>query len=264
MDHHVLFRIPDSGRNRTATLPVKEDRKIAVLGTGPGSGVSLTAGLLVSWLRQHVPGEAVTLIEMGSSYFYEAYGVEKRFMHRDFYRFYELMAQKSSIKGLSNMEEGINWVLRCPEDSSPGKNGSIAAAADMLRLVYNIAGTLRIFDCSGVPIPALWEVLPEMDAVICVVDPLPSKLIPAASEIERLRLECPRGIWVINKMNSGVHRGELKRFLGGVDWVEIPSLAPEHLYRAQYNCVLPYTISPVRQQTDRLLEALWRRICSME
>jgi hypothetical protein len=99
-----------------------------------------------------------------------------------------------------------------------------------------------------------------MDAVICVVDPIPSGLIPAASEIERLRLKCPRGIWVINKMNRGVHRGELKRFLGGVDWIEIPYLAPEHLYRAQYNCVLPYSLSPVRQQTEGPLEALWRRI----
>ncbi len=260
MDHHILFRTPDGARNRTAPLPVKEERKIALLGASPGSGVSLASGLLAAWLREHAPKEAITLIELGSSYFYEAYGVEKRFIHRDFHRFYELMAQKSGIKGLSNIEEGINWVLRCPGDPSAGKRDSMAAVTDMLRLVYNVAGTLRLFDCSGVPFSLLWEILPEMDAVICVVDPIPSGLIPAASEIERLRLKCPRGIWVINKMNRGVHRGELKRFLGGVDWIEIPYLAPEHLYRAQYNCVLPYSLSPVRQQTEGPLEALWRRI----
>ena len=97
MEHHKLFRIPDGGRNLKTDLSVKEKRKIAVTGTGRGSGVSLTAGLLAAWIQHHALSEAVALAELGTAYFYEAYGVEKRFIHRDFLPFYQLMAQKRSI-----------------------------------------------------------------------------------------------------------------------------------------------------------------------
>ncbi|MFA7462723.1 MAG: hypothetical protein WCY59_06250, partial [Anaerovoracaceae bacterium] len=62
------------------------------------------------------------------------------------------------------------------------------------------------------------------------------------------------------KMNKGVHKGELKRFPGKVPWEEIPCLPPEDLYRAQYNCVLPYALLPVKQKTDAPLRQLWTQL----
>lgn len=259
MEHHKLFRIPDGGRNPKTDLFVKEKRKIAVTGTGRGSGVSLTTGLLAAWVRRHAPSEAVALAELGTPYFYEAYGVEKRFIHREFHRFYPLLAQKHSIRNVINMEEGINWVLHCPQDPLVRKEAWAPCVSDLLRLIHNVAGTFCLFDCSGVPSAVLWEILPEMDTVISVVDPLPSSLIPATAAIERMRLEVPHAIWVVNKMNKGVHKGELKRFMGHAEWVEIPCLAPEDLYRAQYNCVLPYSVLPVRQKTEASLKAVWAK-----
>ncbi|HCU08494.1 MAG TPA: hypothetical protein DF480_05990 [Clostridiales bacterium] len=263
MEHHKLFRIPDGGRNRIMDPFVKENRKIAITGPGRGSGVSLTAGLLAAWIRHHAPSEAVALAELGTAYFYEAYGVEKRFIHRDFHSFYQLMAQKRNIKNVSNTEEGINWVLHCPQDSFEQQIEWVPCVSDMLRLIHNISGTLCLFDCSGVPSTVLWEVLPEMDAVICVLDPLPSSLIPATADIERMRLAVPDTVWMVNKMNRGVHKGELKRFLGNVEWVEMPCLPLEDLYRAQYNCVLPYSVLPVRQKTEESLKALWTQLGSL-
>ena len=78
--------------------------------------------------------------------------------------------------------------------------------------------------------------------------------------IERIRLESPDALWVVNKMNRGVHKGELKRFLGGVPCLEIPFLAPEELYRAQYNCQLPYCLPSVRQKAEPALQALWQGV----
>lgn len=260
MEHATFFRIPENRRNLDATPSVKEKRNIAVTGTGRGSGVSLIAGLLAAWIRRHESGETVTLAELGIPYFYDAYGVEKRFLHREFIPFYRMIVQKRSIKNLSNTEEGINWVLRCPADRETQDDSNGLSVADRLRLIHNVSGTLRLFDCSGMPVDQLWEILPEMDAVVCVVDPLPSGLIPAAGKVERLRLDAPHVVWVVNKMNKGVHKGELKRFLGKVPWEEIPCLPPEDLYRAQYNCVLPYALLPVKQKTDAPLRQLWTQL----
>lgn len=259
MDQEKLFRMPDRSGNREALPAVKEKRKIAVAGAGRGSGVSLLTGLLAAWAAAHKPREAVTLAELGSPYFYEAFGIGKRFLQRDFYPFYTLMAQQRSIKGLSNCEEGIRWALRCPgEYADPTAPGP--SVLERLRLIHNLEGTLLLFDCSGLSLEALWEILPEMDAVVFVADPLPSTLIPAAGLVDRIRMERPDAVWVLNKMNRGVHRGELQRFLGRVSCLEIPCLAPEDLCRAQYNCQLPYSIASVRQKTGSGLKELWDRL----
>jgi len=261
MQANQIFRIPDAGGNRPESADVQETVRLAVIGVARGSGVSFVTGLLAAWLGQAFADESVALVELGTPYFYEAYGIEKRFLYRDFYPLHRLVAERKSIRGLANMEQGINWILRSPGDASVSGAHEVLSLGDSLRLVHNATGTVRLFDCSGMSPALMWDILPDMDAVVCVLDPLPTRLCPYAADIERIRIEAPGPVFVANNMNRGVHRGELKRFLRGTDWLELPHVATEDLYRAQYNCVLPYSIASVRKAVAPVLTELWGRTC---
>jgi hypothetical protein len=95
-----------------------------------------------------------------------------------------------------------------------------------------------------------------MDAVIAVIDPLPSKLIPGGLFIQRLCFILPKTVFVVNKINKGVHKGELKRFLKGIDTYLMPLVSTQFMYKAEYNCILPYAIPAIKGEIDKPLKAL--------
>jgi hypothetical protein len=259
MKSSKLFRMPDKVRNKPFVTGVKETRRIAIIGSGRGVGVSLLSGFLASYAAGMAAWEdSVSLIEMGTPYFYDAYGIEKRFVHRDFLALYEILNRRGSIKGLANVEENINWVLRRPPVD--GRDPLHADVACALHMVHNAQGTLLLFDCSGITEELLWELLPEMDGVVLVVDPMPSSLIPAGGVIRQLRLTADKTVLVVNKMNKGVHKGELCRFIGTKDFLEFPLIGAENLYKAEYNCVLPYALPQVRKETEKHVINLWNLI----
>ena len=100
------------------------------------------------------------------------------------------------------------------------------------------------------------DILPEMDAVILVIDPLPSRLISTYSKIERLLITISGIIPLVNKMNKGVHRGEVARFLGTKYFCTFPFVNPENLYKAEFNCVMPYDIPIIKKETEVGLKKL--------
>ena len=89
------------------------------------------------------------------------------------------------------------------------------------------------------------EVLPEMDEVMLVVDPLPGRLLLGEERLRRVLMEYPDARIIVNKMNAGVHRAELRRFLGNARTTEIPFIDPPLIYRAEYSCVLPAELPAV-------------------
>lgn len=256
MENNKLFRNPDKIWNIKGASPVKSVKRIAVIGVGQGVGVSFVAGALASAFSCRPADEEVSIIELGTSYFYEAYGIEKRFIQREFIRFYDALLCKKNIKGLRNIEDNVNWILHCPLDRTDRE----LCIADFLRLIHHAEGTLLFFDCSSVCEKFLWDILPEMDAVVAIIDPLPSKLIPGGALIQRLRFVFPKTIFVVNKMNQGVHKGELKRFLKGIDVCSIPLLHAQWLYKAEYNCLLPYAIPNIQTEISQPLKILSRTI----
>jgi len=252
MKENKLFRIPDKMWNKRSPSDVKETKRIAVVGAERSVGTSFVTGMLGASFSLFAAEEEVGIVELGSPYFFEAYGIEKKFLQRDFIQFYDMLFQKKSLKGLKNIEGNINWILRCPLDQNKGNISSL----DIFRLIHNAAGSLLFFDCSAVPEDALWDILPEMDVVVVVLDPLPSKLLPRASFIQRLHLMFPKAIFVVNKMNKGVHRGELCRFLAGIDFYPVPFIQPQWMYKAEYNCLLPYCIPDIKSEIEHSLKAL--------
>lgn len=95
------------------------------------------------------------------------------------------------------------------------------------------------------------ESLLEADLVICVVDPLPSRIRSGLQQLEALRdnqirfgkrfsplLNLPSPVlWVLNKDNPQIGHRELERSLNIKFDFAVPLLFPEIFYKAEYSSV---------------------------
>ena len=212
----IIFKRPEKPEQR---------RKTAVVPAGRSVGTSFTAVQMALY-----DGRA-NIIELGKPYFYAAYGMEKRFADRPFV-FFEDDNPGCRLSSIRNVEFGINWLLR-RENSGPMSESVLMKAVSLPP-----AGN-SYFDFSDVGRDLILSCLSEMDEIFLVVDPLPTKLLEGAQFMEKLMLMFPETTIIVNKMNPGVHRNELKRFLGHSKIKEIPFYPPEEIYRSEYNCCPP-------------------------
>ena len=98
------------------------------------------------------------------------------------------------------------------------------------------AGGIWILD---EPPQAQWQ---RCDVLVCVVDPLPARVLAGLARHHRLRAEQKeresRGehslLWVMNKENPAVDRRELERFLKIRFDAALPLLPTEFFYQAAY------------------------------
>lgn len=234
-------------------LPLKETLRIAVTGTVRGAGASFVSGILA---RQLAGQGRLTLAELGRSYFYAAMGMEKRFSARPFAFYSRLIETGKGVKSVYNLEEGINWALREP-GTGPEKDPTM-----VFRCLSSLPGDIIICDCSGLDPLLAAAVMDEADRTVLVVDPMPSALFEAFDFIEEVRLRLPETLLVVNKMNSAVHSGELRRFLAAKDLMTLPLLPGELLYKAEYNCMLPADMPEIRSLIEEPVKTLVERVLS--
>lgn len=209
---------------------------------------------------------------------YDALGMDRRFAGREFTDFFDLLARGENIKGVLNMDENINWALRIPQNSqrygaavTAYEKHSVCAERSLAeahteaesrhllqsRLVNNIAGDFVICDfgsgsCAYCKNPLYYDT----DMLVCVLDPLPSKLLASSALIEEIKLTEAKGYrvqWILNKDNSGINRRELRDFLGSgilARAKSIPLLAEKLFYCAEYNCEIPFARKEIREKTE--------------
>ncbi len=229
-----MFRTP---ADRAAKGSSRQYR-VGVAGACGGCGASFIAGTAAFFLSEK--GDC-TLAELGFPYFYHALDVPRRFPSG--FLFYEdLLRDKKSLLSVRNMYGGLDLLLRRPD-----AEGLVTPMASC-RLPQDAA----VFDLSGADDAYLDEVLPEMDEVMLVVDPLPGRLLRGEERLRRILMEYPDAKIVVNKMNGGVHRAELRRFLGNAQTLEVPFIDPAPVYRAEYSCILPAEIPAVRRSLEHL------------
>ena len=245
--------------------------KLGVLGIGRGSGASLIATSLASALSS-VEKKRLAYIELSCfrekaeaekrasgmpSLLYDALGMDQRFAGREFISFRRELAGLRKLRELKNIDEGINWALATPEDAREGLNLSEAQA---IRLANGIAGDIVICDIEA--LSGYRDLVKDLDLLIAVIDPLPSKLIPAAKELRYLfeLSEEQEIIFVVNKMNDGVLKRELDSFLKLKSYESLPYITPEPLYKAEYNCALPYSRREVREALEPFIKLIVNKV----
>ena len=228
-----MFRIPVT---RKPQKPVPQQRT-AVAGIADGCGVSFVAGSLAWKLSLR---SRCTLAELGRPYFYNALNIERRFAGGRFEFYEDALAARRTLYTINNPYHSLDLLLRRPD----------AAGFPPAMCACKMPGDQVVFDLSGAPEDLLDEVLPEMDRIILVADPLPTKLLSGAARLDKLRMQYPDARLVVNKLNRGVNRQELKRFLGTDSFASVQHLAPELVYKAEYNCILPAELRGFTEKTQ--------------
>ena len=211
-------------------------RIVAVCSPAPGSGVTLTAAALACALAEE--GSAA-FAEAGTPYLFDAFGFAKKFLLSGFTDYYRAFRDGQPFRGPENLWHGVNWAVR------PGRvtqGDELPGAKDILRFADRLPGVHTVLDCSGLEEHVLDEVLTGADRIVLVVDPLPGKLIPSSVRLQRMKYAFPGAVLAVNRMNRGIHRGELDAYLGTRDYLCLPDLGAETVYKAEYACVFPWDL----------------------
>ncbi|MCI8631477.1 MAG: hypothetical protein HFG67_04275 [Firmicutes bacterium] len=234
---------------------------------------------------------------------YDALGMDKRFAGRHFTDFFGLIERGMSIRNIRNVDEQINWALRIPVSgnsyigpsqyeclSNNGKAKEVAQIHDgildkessmlfseelqyreeeyliLARLINNVAGDFTVCDFgSGQFADFKNPLYLDMDTLVCVLDPLPSKLLESADMINEIRLMEAKGqkiIWILNKDNGGVNRRELRDFLGNIlsRAYVIPLMDERLFYSAEYNCEIPFDKREIHEKTKSVFGEILQKI----
>ena len=194
---------------------------------------------------------------MRDSLIYESIGAEKRFSNREFAPFYTLVKKRKYIRGIKNMDAGVNWALMTSYES---KTGYALTALEEARLINNIYGDVIICDMgSEIKISRL----DEMDKIICVVDPMPSRLIGSRTVYQKLKEEEHKGkeiIWIINKANGGINKKCFREYIKIKKPITIPLIRPEYFYTAEYNCRIPFEQREIKNKVRNQFEEIVKHI----
>ena len=232
-----------------------EKEKIGVIGMGNGAGATFIATALAKHLSLDKDKQVAFVdVNFGNNQrmTFDALGMDKRFVEREFHDFFQLADTGAKIKGVYNIDEKINWALQVPlylrkTNCLEGKLNEYGEVS-LLRVINSISGNMIICDFDvqyqDKNSNSMVEILKDMDVIVLVVDPLPSRMIggyKVMGIIKMLKMKGKNIITVINKNNTGVIKKELYAFTKLKNPIIIPYVNQELIYAAEYNCKIPYS-----------------------
>lgn len=226
-------------------LKDKNNIKIGVVGIAPGVGTSVIATSLAKELSRNKK-KRVAYAEISNdenkTFLYDSLGMDKRFAGRKFFDFHRAVTDGVHINDQINLDEKINWALRLPSMAKNVEQSLGLNSMQTCRLINHLCGDIIVCDISWDEM--IDDVLLEMDYLVAVVDPMPSKLIFGYDHLCVLKRSESLGrktIWVVNKYNEGVNKREFLEFTKLKKEIYIPYVQQEYFYNAEYNCKLAYT-----------------------
>lgn len=226
-----------------------EKINIGVIGMGQSVGTTFVSSTLAFYFAEM--GKSVTFTQCAdpgkqSSLLYDAAAMDRRFSSREFTDFYKLIYQEQRLKRRVNMEQGINWVLITPQNC---KDRILLNGEQRARLIGCAGGEVCIFDIDQ---SKKWrKSLRDMNMILAVTDPLPSKMIRSAalfSEIKQLEIEGVNVIWVVNKVNGGVNRRQVTGYLKTREIMWIEHFDTAMMYADEYFCRFPWENSVIKRR----------------
>jgi len=229
---------------------------VGIVGITTGVGVSFITTSLARYLantRKCNPA----VVELGKPSIFDSIGIDKRFAGRDFFPFFKAAKEEVNIKGQKNMDEGINWIIRTPEEYNLN-----ISVEQKLRLVNGIVSDIALCDLSAIGFDS-FLLLKNMDQIIVVVDPLPSKMLEGyemLQELKALELSGHAVLYIINKLNKGVNRREMMDFIKIKKPTYLPMVKEECIYTAEYNCKIPYSVGEIKSQIQAPIKEIIKRM----
>ena len=237
---------------------------IGVTGLGRSVGTTFVGTALAFYLRDQ--GKEVSFCQCltpskASQLLYDEVSMEQRFLRRNFCDVYEIIRKGMTLNGVKgkggrvNIEEGISWILPVSDSKED------LTESQQARLLTIPRGEVCIFDFEA---DYQWNsLLVDMDVIIVVVDPLPSKMIHDKERFRFLKkLEmagCPV-IWVVNRVNDGVNMRQVKGYLKTNQIVQIPAFSVASMYRCEYSCRFPWEDVEIRRKMMEIFTFLFQKM----
>jgi hypothetical protein len=223
--------------------------KVGILGLTKGAGAGFVAACLArAYASERRLRPAV--LELGQGGLYDSLGLARHFAGDGFVSFHDEAARDKKLRGRGNIRFDVNWVL------DTGGRLAELDAYKRLRLLANCRGDVILVSLSGLAGAELEKLLPEMDVVLLVVDPLPSQLIAGHELLCRLRAHDWPVVYLINKMNPGVNVREVYRYLNIAPALHLPLVPLEQIYAAEYACRVVCDLEPARGLLRKPLNAV--------
>lgn len=247
---------PPEGERKPA-----EQWNIGVTGLGRSVGTTFVASSLAFYLQSK--GNCLTFCqclhpEPGRPLLYDEAAMDQRFANRRFVRFYELLSGDAPVRGLENLEQDIRWILPTPEDRDAGIR---LDGRQRGRLLASAKGEICIFDLDA---GSDWEsLLADMDAVIAVCDPLPSRLMAGTQRfqmLKKLELSGRPVLWLCNRTNSGVSRRQTAGFLKTRDVLWVPCFDSALIYADEYACRFHWQNPEIRKDLLEIFTKVSRKL----
>lgn len=244
-----------------------EKIKVGVTGLGKGAGASFVA-VSIAYFAASESERNVAFVQLDEGHsVYDSLGIDKRFSGRTFCDFYKLVREGRSIKTERNLDEKINWAIAIPESVS-GSEDTKKRLTDIeyMRLVNNISGDFIVCDFGNCDDETLESLYDDMDYIVCVIDPLPSKLLGVEESFKRIKMMSSRGkniIFIVNKDNPGINRRELRDYLGKMvsDNCHYIRMFDQRLfYSAEYRCEIPASVKEIGVETGIVVSTVLNAI----
>ncbi len=253
---------------------------IAVTGLGRSVGTTFVATALAFYFRDK--GKTVSFCQCltpskAGSLLYDAVAMDQRFARREFCDVYERIHASEPLRfaatgagwgkqkeKLLNTEEGISWILPTGQSSRAdaiGHNGMDLAQTDLTeaqqaRLLTIPRGEVCVFDFEA---DNQWnQTLMDMDVIIVVVDPLPSKMIHSKERfkfLKKLELAGCIVVWVVNYVNRGINLRQVKAYLKTNQIIRVPTFQAELIYECEYACRFPWENAEIQRKMMEI--CLW-------
>jgi len=246
-------------RIKIGIVPLCQGAGATLVATSTGKLLSGNKDIKVSFV------EIVKEKDVGSKYTYDSLGIDKRFAGRNFKDLFQLNLMGETTRGITNIDDGINWILHKPKVKMAGNNKiqelNAVRNSDNLRIINNAAGDIII--CDFEIHSQMMELLSDMDVLIVVIDPMPSSLLAGFQMLaycKSLEEKGRRIFWVVNKDNGGINKRELHQFLKLKELYYIPLIKGDELYSAEYNCLLPVSSRQIRIALENPLNKIIKSI----
>lgn len=241
-----------------------EQHRIGVTGLGQGAGATFVATALAFYFRDQ--GRQVSYTEClnpaaCTGLLYDQIAMDKRFAHRDFEDIYRHLTEDEPIRRSWNKEEGIIWRLATPDNC---KDALTLEDKQKARLMAAAREEVCIFDLEA---DYSWDdYVMDMDVVFVVADPLPSKLIRSRARyrmLKKLEFAGCRVIWIVNKMNPGVDKKQVKNYLKADNLLWMEAVEANLIYENEYLCRFHWQNTEIQKKMLEIFTKVSRKHSSL-
>jgi len=221
-------------------------KRIGIVPVSEGAGAGFVTVMLATELaalrgfggNSSCSGAGITVVELGRGNLFEQLCADRWFRVRQMVSYWNCLHGEGQVERILNPRCGVNWLLRTPMDQlcgMEGKNPEELERGRAVKLLYSLPGDVAFVDFSSVNEADLMYLLEDMDQVVAVMDPMPSKILGGYERLYRLKLWNKPVTWVVNRWDPRIDGKDLKKVLGNErKWIALPEIPRGLIYQSEY------------------------------